>query len=137
MGVRNDQTGERDRGVQYGLHTVTGLCGGPEGGGQGHKDLSVRLYAQKISVIVGAAGRKKGIDSEGWGVGGRQWSLVCLSWDSGQEGPGPSGDAGGDASGVWRTVRGTGVGSVTRERRVCSQETWATSTGTFRFISLE
>lgn len=42
MGVRNDQTGERDRGVQYGLHTVTGLCGGPEGGvGEHHKDLSV------------------------------------------------------------------------------------------------
>lgn len=31
MGVRNDQSGERDRGVQYGLHTVTGLCGSLEG----------------------------------------------------------------------------------------------------------
>lgn len=26
VGVRNDQTVERDRGVQYGLHTGTGLC---------------------------------------------------------------------------------------------------------------
>lgn len=65
MGVRNDQTGERDGGVQYGLHTVTGLCGSPEGGGQHHKDLSVRLYTKNLSVIVGDGERKKAIDGEG------------------------------------------------------------------------
>lgn len=34
VGVRNDQTVERDRGVQYGLHTGTGLCRRMKGGGQ-------------------------------------------------------------------------------------------------------
>ena len=42
MGVRNDQSGERDGGVQYGLHTVTGLCGSLEGDDSATK---VRLSA--------------------------------------------------------------------------------------------
>lgn len=68
MGVRNDQSREGDMGVQYGLHTVTGLCGSLKGGrgaAQHHKDLSVCLYTQNLSVIVGDAERKKGIDGEG------------------------------------------------------------------------
>lgn len=72
MGVRNEPAGERDRGGQHGRRTVTGLCGGPEGGGRDHKGPSVRPDAQKISVMVGAAGRKKGTDSEGSGSGGSE-----------------------------------------------------------------
>lgn len=52
VGVRNDQTVGRDRGVQYGLHTGTGLCrclkgvgvGGGAGGERYHKDPSVCLH---------------------------------------------------------------------------------------------
>lgn len=90
VGVRNDQTGERDRGVQYGLHTVTGLCGSPGGGEETATKICLsRLYAQNLSVIVGDREREK--ESDRWpgvrdgGVRGcHQCRFIWLGWDMGR-----------------------------------------------------
>lgn len=70
--MRNDQRGEGDRGVQYGLHTVTGLCVRLEGDDCATKTCLCPCTPRDWErVIVGDAERKKerkGREEEGGGA---------------------------------------------------------------------
>lgn len=65
VGVRNDQTVERDRGVQYGLHTGTGLCRCLKGGGTVPQRPVCLSTPQNLNVTVSVREKKKGMDLEG------------------------------------------------------------------------
>lgn len=71
-----------------------------EGGRQHHKDLSVCLYTQNLSVIVGDTEREEGIESEGWEMEGQGGGVVVAV------GPVSSGWAGAGWPGVFSRQEG-------------------------------
>lgn len=90
VGVRNDQTVGRDRGVQYGLHTGTGLCRCLKGvGGWGTvPQRPVCLSPPQNRNVTASVREKKKRDGSG-GVGGEEWvqrGTVCPRKDSGHQG---------------------------------------------------
>lgn len=63
VGVRNDQAVERDRGVQYGLHTGTGLCRCLKGGAVPQRPVCL-TPPQNLNVTASVREKKKGMDLE-------------------------------------------------------------------------